>query len=836
MKATKKQQSLVVIGNGMVGYKFIEKLTEADQATKYKITTFCEEPIPAYDRVHLSDYFVGKSVDDLTLAAQSWYAERQVTLYLGDAVITIDRQAKSVYSRNGQQVAYDKLVIATGSAPFVPPIPGVEKTGVFVYRTIQDLENITAYANNCETAVVIGGGLLGLEAAKAMRDLALETHVVELAPRLMPRQIDQTGSTFLSRKINDLGVHTHLGKQTQAFLGNGRIQALQFADETLLNTDMVVISAGIKPRDELACDTGLKTGPRGGIVVDNFMRTSDDDIYAIGECALHEEMIYGLVAPGYRMAETAVSHLLGNQEAGFTGADMSTKLKLMGVDVASIGNSLANGHHADITLSDSCNGIYKKLIVDPQSNTLAGAILIGDTEEYGTLLQLYLNKIALPEAPETLIAKGGNEAGLGIESLPEDAQICSCENVCLGEIKTAVNNGNHDLPALKTRTKAGTGCGSCVPLMKDILNSELEKAGIAVDKSLCEHFPQTRQELVQIVKAAQTKTFDELLGRYGHGGDGCEICKPTIASILASYQNEHVMEHQTIQDTNDAYMANIQKNGTYSIVPRVPGGEILPDQLITIGQIAKTYNLYTKITGGQRIDMFGARLEDLPQIWRELNAVGLESGHAYAKGLRTVKSCVGQAWCRFGVQNSTTLAIKIENRYKGIRFPHKVKMAVSGCARECAEAQGKDVGIIATENGWNLYLCGNGGMKPQHAKLFATDLDEETLIRIIDCFLMYYTRTADKLMRTASWLNKLPGGLDHLKRVLLEDSLEICADLEEEMSYLVNTYQDEWATTLADPEKLKRFNPFVNSAESDPTIKFEEVRGQPQPILLPMIQ
>ena len=669
-----------------------------------------------------------------------------------------------------------------------------------------------------------------------MRDLALNTHVVEMAPRLMPRQIDQMGSTFLRRKISTLNVQAHLGKQTKSIMGNGVVQALQFADETILETDMVIISAGIKPRDELAGKAGLKIGPRGGIAVNDFMQTSDPDIYAIGECALHEEMIYGLVAPGYRMAETAVSHLLGNVKQTFTGADMSTKLKLMGVDVASIGNTLANGHHENITLSDSRNGIYKKLIVEPKSNTLAGAILIGNADEYGKLLQLYLNKISLPETPASLLTKADNDKGLGMAALPEDAQICSCENVCLGEIKTAVKNGNHDLPALKRCTKAGTGCGSCVPLMKDILNTELEKAGINVDKSLCEHFPQTRQELVQIIKVAQITTFDELLGRYGRGGDGCEICKPTVASILASYQNDHVMDHPTIQDTNDAYMANIQKNGTYSIVPRVPGGEILPDQLIAIGQIAKKHNLYTKITGGQRIDMFGARLEDLPIIWGELNAVGLESGHAYAKGLRTVKSCVGQAWCRFGVQNSTALAIKIENRYKGIRFPHKVKMAVSGCARECAEAQSKDVGIIATEHGWNLYLCGNGGMKPQHARLFATDLDEEILIQTIDRFLMYYTRTADKLMRTATWLNKLPGGLDHLKRVIVEDSLEICTELEKEMSYLVNTYQDEWATTLANPEKLKRFNPFINSAESDPTIQFEEVRGQPQPILLPMIQ
>lgn len=826
-----KPQSLIVIGNGMVGYKFIEKLTEADQPHPYKITTFCEEPIPAYDRVHLSDYFAGKNADDLSLAALSWYTDRDVTIHLEDAVVAIDPQAKTVISKQGRTVSYDKLVLATGSAAFVPPIPGVDKTGVFVYRTIQDLDEIIAYSKSCQTAVVIGGGLLGLEAAKAMRDLGLDTHVIEMAPRLMPRQIDQMGSAFLQNKIAELGVTTHLDKRTTAFVGNGRVQGLQFANDTRLNTDMIVISAGIKPRDELARAAGLAVGNRGGIVVNDYMQTSDPDIYAIGECALHEEMIYGLVAPGYRMAETAVTHLLQTEKKAFTGADMSTKLKLMGVDVASIGNSLANGRHENIILSDSRSGVYKKLIVDPDNNTLAGAILIGDANDYGKLLQLYLNKMVLPEAPETLIAKGASDDGFGVESLPEDAQICSCENVSKGEIITAVAAGNHALPKLKTCTKAGTGCGSCVPLMKDLLTIELEKAGVTVDKSLCEHFPFTRQELVQIIKAGQIKTFDELLGRYGRGDAGCEICKPTVASILASIWNEHVMDHQTIQDTNDTYMANIQKNGTYSVVPRVPGGEITPRQLITIGEVAHDFDLYTKITGGQRIDLFGARLEELPLIWARLNEVGLESGHAYAKGLRTVKSCVGQAWCRFGVQDSTDLAIRIENRYKGIRFPHKVKMAVSGCARECAEAQGKDVGIIATEKGWNLYLCGNGGMKPQHAKLFATDIDEATLISYIDRFLMYYTRTADKLTRTATWLNKLPGGLDHLRRVIIDDSLEICTELEEEMSHLVNSYQDEWATTLTDPIKLKRFSHFVNDTSGDPTIQFELVRGQKQPVV-----
>ena len=821
--------NLVVIGNGMVGYKFIEKFTAFGGRQAYQLVTFCEEPRPAYDRVHLSEYFSGKSADDLSLAPQDWYQEQGVELHLGDAVVEIDRAAKVVRSKNGLEIPYAKIVLATGSTPFVPPVPGIDKAGVFVYRTIEDLDAIIEYSHQCETAAVIGGGLLGLEAAKALVDLNLETHVVEFAPRLMPRQIDQTGSDFLRSKIEELAVKIHLNKSTKHIVGNGSVQGMAFADESELPVDMIVVSAGIRPRDELARTSDLTVGERGGILVNDEMQTSDPDIYAIGECALHGNMIYGLVAPGYRMAETAARHLL-SEEAAFTGADMSTKLKLMGVDVASIGNAFANGSDsAEVTFANSRAGVYKKLVMSKSSNTLKGAILVGDADEYGQLLQLYLNAMPLPEAPESLIVKGGDApAGLGVDALPDTAQICSCENVTKGEIISCIKDGCHTVPAMKQRTKACTGCGSCTPLVTDLINTELKKMGVAVDKSLCEHFAYTRQELVEIIKLGQIKTFAELIGRYGKGR-GCEICKPAVASILASTWNDYVMEHQTIQDTNDYYMANIQRNGTYSVVPRVPGGEITPDQLIAMGEVAKAFNLYTKITGGQRIDLFGAHLEDLPKIWKKLSEVGLETGQAYAKSVRTVKSCVGSTWCRYGVQDSTTLAIDIENRYKGLRSPHKLKFAVSGCARECAEAQGKDVGVIATEKGWNLYVCGNGGMKPQHAQLLANDIDTATVIKYIDRFLMYYVRTADKLMRTATWLNKLPGGLDKVKEVVINDSLGLAEELEREMQHVVDTFQCEWTTTTNSPEKLKRFRHFVNAPEKDPNIEFITLRTQPVP-------
>jgi len=824
-----EREKLVVVGNGMVGQKVLATVTAADSERRFEITAFAEEPRPAYDRVHLSAYFTTQNAEALSLAPLAWFAEQGVTLHLGDGVAAIDREHKTVTTHRGKVLPYDKLVLATGSAPFIPPVPGIEKTGVFAYRTIEDLDAIIAYGKRCTRAAVIGGGLLGLEAAKALTDMGLHTHVVEFAPRLMPRQLDEKGAALLKKKIEALGVQVHLNKNSKEVLGDGKVEGLEFTDGETLDVEMILVSAGIRPRDELAKAAGLEVGPRGGILINERLETTDPDIYAVGECALSGGMVYGLVAPGYRMAEAVTEQLLG-REATFTGADLSTKLKLMGIDVASIGDSVSQDETLDETVVMNARaGVYKKLLIGPD-NTLKGAVLVGDASDYGNLLQLYLNKLPMLDVPESLlVAASGEAVSAGVAALPDTATICSCENVSKGAIALAVQGGAQDVAALKGCTKAGTCCGSCVPLVKDILELELTRLGVTVDKSLCEHFAYTRQELFEIVKTTGVRTFEGLLETHGQGL-GCEVCKPAVASVLASIYNAPVMELPTIQDTNDAFMANIQKNGSYSVVPRVPGGEILPEQLIVMGQVAQRYGLYTKITGGQRIDLFGARREDLPHIWEELAAVGLESGHAYAKALRTVKSCVGLSWCRYGVQDSTALAIEIENRYKGLRSPHKIKMAVSGCARECAEAQSKDVGVIATEGGWNLYVCGNGGMKPQHAALLASDLGKETLVRYIDRFLMYYVRTADRLERTATWLNKLPGGLAKVYEVVVEDKLGIAAALEAEMAHVKDTYACEWQGALNDPATRARFSPFINTAETDASVQFEMVRAQPQPL------
>lgn len=824
-------KKVVIIGNGMVGHRFCEKLSK--KQPNFELVVFGEEPIPAYDRVHLTDYLGKKTLDDLFLVKNQWYEENNIKLHLHDPILQINTAEKSIISQNGIQTPYDYLVFATGSAPFAPAIPGLDKEGVFLYRTIEDLDRIKAYAATARKGAVIGGGLLGLEAAKALVDLGIpETAVVEFAPRLMPRQIDDMASSILQNKLQALGLTCFLQKSTTHILGDQQITGLAFADDTQLESDILIISAGIKPRDELAKAAGLTIGPRGGILVDEHMRTSDPAIFAIGECALYNDMIYGLVAPGYEMASVAAATISGEQQR-FTGFDMSTKLKLMGVDVASFGDPFISEPHArTILLEDKNKGIYKRLNISPDGTRLLGGILVGEAASYNMLLQTVTNNMPLPEHPETLLLgeqSDSKPAGAGIEALPDTALICSCEGITKAQICDAVTQqGCEHADDVKKCTKAGSGCGGCVPMVKDLVAHTLKKQGKYIRNTICEHFNFSRQELYDLIKIHELRTYDSVLDDLGTG-HGCEICKPLVSSLLASLWNEMILSkgNDVAQDSNDRFLANIQRGGTYSVVPRIPGGEITPEKLIVIGEVAQKYGLYTKITGGQRIDLFGAYLNDLPLIWEELIAAGFESGHAYGKALRTVKSCVGSTWCRFGLHDSVSFAIQIEERYRGIRSPHKLKSAVSGCIRECAEAQSKDFGIIATEKGWNLYVCGNGGSKPQHAQLLASDIDSATCLRYLDRFLMFYIHSADPLTRTATWLNKMEGGIEYLRNVVVEDSLSMAETWENEMEALVAAYQCEWKVAVSDPEIRKRFVHFVNApTEKDETVKFEVMRGQ----------
>lgn len=827
--------NLVIIGNGMVGHRFVEEIIEKMQSDNFKITIFCQEPRVAYDRVHLSSYFSGHTAEALSLVREGLYQENDINILLNERVILINRQRKEVHSQTGRIVSYDKLIIATGSYPWVPPIKGAEGTNCFVYRTIEDLDAIRDCASNCKIGAVVGGGLLGLEAAGALKNLGVETHVVEFAPVLMSEQLDAMGGDQLRRKIEEMGVGVHTSKNTQEIIHTPSGKVMQFSDGSSLEIDLIVFSTGIRPNDQLAKACELDIGPRGGIVINDYCQTSDPDIYAIGECACWQGKVYGLVAPGYKMAQVALAHLIG-ESAKFEGADMSAKLKLMGVDVGSIGDAKAKtiASRSYVYLDESVP-VYKKLVVSNDNKKLLGAVLVGDTSDYSNLLQLMLNDMDLPEHPDSLIlpSHAGAKPALGADALPDSAQICSCFDVTKAKIVQAIHAGCHTVAAIKAETKAGSGCGGCIPLVTQILNLELAKQGIEVSHALCEHFKYSRQELFHLIRVEGLTSFDEVIKKHGTGY-GCEVCKPTVGSILASCWNNYILKPDLVplQDSNDIFLGNIQKNGTYSIIPRSAGGEITPEGLIAIGQIAKKYNLYSKITGSQRIALFGAQKDDLPAIWKELIDAGFESGHAYAKALRMAKTCVGSTWCRFGVGDSVSLGVELENRYKGIRAPHKFKLGVSGCTRECAEAQGKDIGVIATEKGWNLYVCGNGGMKPRHADLLAADLDRETLIRYLDRFLMFYIRTADKLQRTSVWFENLEGGIEYLRSVIIDDKLGINDELEKEMARIRKLFVCEWKETVNNPEAQIRFAHFINSPKRDDNVQFVPERQQHRPATL----
>ncbi|WP_418276319.1 nitrite reductase large subunit NirB [Isoptericola jiangsuensis] len=853
---TDTRRHVVVVGGGMVAQRFVEAMRARDTAGEWRVSLFAEEPRKPYDRVGLTRYFEVRDPEELTLGDPALWDDPLVDLHRDCKITSIDREARTVTDRLGRVHAYDELVLATGSNAAMPPIPGNDLPGVFVYRTIDDVAELRGWvetkreAGRVETrggvvekpirGAVIGGGLLGLEAAGALKALGAQATVIEFGTHLMGVQVDLGGGQALKRLINDKGISVRAETATSQMKPHrrtGHVGRLDFADGGRLDVDVVVVATGVRPRDELARAADLEVGERGGAVVDLTCRTADPHVWAIGEVACIEGRCIGLVAPGNTMAEVVVDQLLGGA-AQFPGADTATKLKLSGVDVASFGD--AHGRTEDcieIVWADPTAGVYKKLVMSDDARTLLGGVFVGDATPYASLRPML--GAELPGDPAAFLLPEGTGGAPDLE-LPDEANVCSCNNVSAGAIRGAVTE--HDCTSVgevKTCTRAGTTCGACLPLVKKITETEMTRAGIEVSNALCEHFEMTRAQLFDAVRVADLHSFSDIIERFGvvpegatSAGRGCDICKPVVGSVLASLGNGHILagEQSTLQDTNDHMLANMQKDGTYSVVPRMPGGEVTPEGLIVVGQVAKDFGLYTKITGGQRIDMFGARVEQLPDIWRRLVDAGFESGHAYGKSLRTVKSCVGSTWCRYGVQDSVGMAVELELRYRGLRSPHKLKMGVSGCARECAEARGKDVGVIATDKGWNVYVGGNGGQTPKHAQLIAEDLDTPTMLRTIDRFLMLYIRTADRLQRTAPWVEEYEGGLDAIREVVMEDSLGIGADLDAAMAKHVEDYEDEWKAVLEDPEKLARFSSFVNAPTTpDPTLAYVPERGQKRP-------
>ena len=850
---------VVVVGGGPAAHKFTETMRRRDVNGRYKVTVISEENLAPYDRVNLAKRW--DKGYDLTLGDPTLWQDPHVDLVLGDKVNSLDTNARTVRTQSGTIYGYDELVLATGSNAFTPPIDGWDTKGVFVYRTVDDVDQMSACVQGLaddETrtgvAVVLGGGLLGLEAAGGLAAEGYEVHLVELAEWLMPAQLDEGGGKLLNRLIEQRGIILHTGVSLERVepriptrLGDERgaeqvaaaptnVAAVRLSDGTSLPADLVCLAVGIRPRDELAKVNDFQMGPRGGVMVGQDCRTSVPNVWAIGEVAAMEGRTIGLVAPANTMADVVADRLLGGK-ASFGELDDSTKLKLAGIDVASFGDAKSSQKDSlDVVYADPTQGIYQKLVFSQDVSELRGGILVGDAANYSTL-RAYVGR-QLPGDPSAYLAASGAEMP-DTGDIPDEVVVCSCSNVTSGELKCSISGECSDKPcrdiaSLKAATEAGTQCGSCVPLMQKILASELAKSGIAVSSAMCEHFEMSRSELYAKVREHKLTSFEEVIEQFGVG-HGCDVCKPVVASILASQRDRYILDKGLghLQDTNDRFIGNMQKDGTYSVVPRVPGGEITPEKLRVIAEVAADFNLYTKITGAQRIGLFGARIEQLPHIWQRLIDAGMESGQAYGKSLRTVKSCVGSTWCRFGQQDSVGMAILLEERYKGLRSPHKYKLGVSGCARECAEARAKDVGVIATDKGWNLYVGGNGGFAPKHAELLAADVSDDELVTLIDRFLGYYIRTAEKLQRTATWIDSLDGGLEHVKDVVVNDSLGICAELEQEMQSFVDGHEDEWVATLKDPAKVARFRSFINAPEArDPLFAYVPERDQHRPATL----
>ena len=836
---------IVVIGGGMTGHRFAARMQSQDPTGDWTLTVIGEETQHPYDRVHLSDWFGHRRAEMLALDTGVW-ADPRITLVTGDAAESLDRSAHTVTCASGTVHEYDRLVLATGSWAWAPRAEGKDLPGSFSYRTVDDVESLAAWVAERGEAlgrevrgVVVGGGVLGLEAAAALQDLGARSTVVEFADRLMAVQLDDGGGEMLRLLIQDKGIEVRTGVGATAFrpAEDGAIGTAELTDGSELPADVVVFSTGIRPRDRIGREAGLAVGERGGIVVGESCQTSDPDIWAIGECASFDGVCAGLIAPGNDMADVVADRFLGGTRTHQRGED-GTKLKGVGVDAAAFGDVNAMTPDAlEVSFVDPVHRQYRKLVMSDDATTLLGGVFVGDIALYSQLRPM--TGRALGADPSAVIAPEGAGDALAGAEMPDDAVICSCNNVSAGTVRHAVNEqGCHTIGAIKECTTAGTVCGSCVPSLTKLLNQELAKSGIEVSRALCEHFDHSRAELYRLVEEGGQETFTEVVAAHGTGaGRGCAVCRPTVASILSSLGALSGKRHSpvgrqlgSLQDTNDHVMANIQKDGTYSVIPAMPAGEVTPEKLLVFAQVAKDYGLYVKVNGAQRIGMFGARLEQLPEIWERLVEAGFESGHAYGKSLRMVKSCLGTNWCRYGVGDSTAMASHLERRYRGLRSPHKIKIGVSGCARECAEAQAKDVGVIATHRGWNLYVGGNGGAQPAHAQLLVEDLDDETLQRCIDRFLILYIREADKLQRTARWVEEYPGGIDELRRVIVEDSLGIGEELEAAMQRHTDTYVDEWAEAVHDPERRAKFVSFINAPDlHDKTLRYVLEREQVRP-------
>jgi nitrite reductase (NADH) large subunit len=791
------KENLTVIGNGMAGARVVEEILSRGGRDRFNISMFGDEPYGNYNRIMLSNVLNGSSdASEIFLNPLAWYTENQITLHAGIRVTEILRKARYAIGTNGKSEPYGKLIIATGSRPFVPPMEGIRtpagapKPGVFVFRTLDDCRKIADYASRSGRAVVIGGGLLGLEAARGLQNFGLEVHVVHISGHLMGQQLDSQAGAILKSTIERMGIQVHLRKNTVAALGEDKVTGLLFKDGTTLDCDMVVISTGNQSNTELARRCGLTV--ERAIVVDNHMRSVDDpNVYAVGECAQHRGQVYGLVAPLWEQAKVLADHITGhNMEAAYHGSKVATKLKVMGVELASMGITEPVDEEDEVVqFTEPKKGTYKKLII--RNGRLVGGILLGDISKAAYLMQAFDRGAPLPEERLSLLFDIGAPAQkVTLAEMPADAQVCNCNGVSKGAILRCIENGKRSPKSVMEATRAGMGCGSCKSQVKEIVEWACD-GQIEEDPSASYYVPgvpYAKPELMLAIREQNLRSVSSVF-RALAGGIEDAASKPGLASLLNTMWKSEYEDERDSRFINDRVHANIQKDGTFSVIPQIPGGVTSPAQLRRIADVAEKYKVpMVKLTGGQRIDLLGIRREDLPNVWRDLD---MPSGFAYAKRYRTCKSCVGTEFCRYGVGDSTSLAIKIEKRFAGIDSPGKMKLATAGCPRNCSEAMVKDLGAVAVEGGkWEIYVGGAAGAHVRKGDILCVVESHEQVLLYMGRFLQYYRETAKYLERTYGFVERI--GIEKLRRIVVDDSEGIAARLDAEMEKSAEAYRDPW--------------------------------------------
>ncbi|RCW71885.1 nitrite reductase large subunit NirB [Saliterribacillus persicus] len=788
------KQKLILIGNGMAGVRAIEEILKL-LPDQFDITVFGKEPYPNYNRIQLSKVLQGDTeISDITINEWEWYEENNIRLYPGETVTTINKKEKFVETDKGRKEEYDYLIIATGSNPFMIPLPGVDKEGVTAFRDIKDCEKMIEYSNKYKRAAVIGGGLLGLEAARGLLNLGMEVDVIHISDYLMERQLDKAAGKLLQKELEAQGMKFLLEKETVEITGKNRVTGLKFKDGGKIPADLVVMAVGIKPNVQLAADNGIEVNR--GIVVNDYMETSEANIFAVGECAEHDQMVYGLVAPLYEQGQALAKRICGMNHQGYKGSVLSTQLKVSGVDVFSTGQINETNVTKSIKVFDEWRGTYKKILVEDEKIT--GAVLFGDTQEGNRLLSLIKQKANIEEYLESESSEDSGESL--VASMSDEELICGCNGVTKGTIVEAINaKGLSTVDEVKGATNASRSCGTCKSLVSDLLEHTLGDAFEADQKeSICTCTELSRDEVIaEIKEKGLTHTREVMHVLEWKTEEGCSKCKPALNYYLGMVNPTEYEDEKESRFVNERMHANIQNNGTYSVVPRMYGGVTNSDDLRKIADVADKYEVgMIKLTGGQRIDLLGVKKEDLPSVWKDLD---MPSGHAYAKSVRTVKTCVGANFCRFGTQDSVGMGIQIEKKFEGLNTPHKVKMGVSACPRNCAEGGVKDVGVIGLDGTWEIHVGGNGGTELRQAELLTKVKTEEEVLEYIGAYLQYYRENAKYLERTSAWVERV--GIAHVQEVVEDQFLR--NELNERLDEALSVYKEPWNETNNDETVLK---------------------------------